>query len=518
MFGAPLLFALAVELGLRLGGYGFSASFARKQKIDGTARICDNPCFLWKFIDPLAAPRTSAFALPVRKPPGTYRVFLLGASAAMGDPKEAYGMGRFLEVLLRDRHPGVGFEVVNLACAAINSHVVVSIAKACRSLEGDLFLVYLGNNEVVGPYGAGTVFSPLISSRLLIRTAIALESFRTWQLSERLAGFLSAPNKKPERWRGMEMFLEHRVRATDPRLRRMYDHFERNLSDICRQAVKSGAPVIVSTVGANLKDSPPFASLHRADLPEDQLRQWEGAYREGVALEEEWKRAEAIGRYLEAEAIDPEYADLQFRLGRCHWELGNFQEAREYYLKARDLDVLRFRADSAINEIIRRVARGKEREGVFLAEAEREIATSSPHGTPGKELFYEHVHLRPLGNYVVARTFLDRVQPILPDWVAERRSSRPVLPMEECMRRLALTVWDRYRILEEMLGWRFRRPPFTQQLCADERMAELTAELENLRAEARSEEGIREARETYEAAVSTADVHWSLQDRYALFL
>jgi tetratricopeptide (TPR) repeat protein len=518
VFGAPLLFVLAVELGLRLGGYGFPTSFTRKEKVDGAVGIFDNPCFLWKFFDPLVARKPSPFALAAHKPAGAYRIFLLGSSAAMGDPKEAYGMGRVLEVLLRDQYPGVDFEVVNAACAAINSHVVVSIAEACRRLEPDLFLVYMGNNEVVGPYGAGTVFSPLVSSRSLIRAAIALKAFRTWQLVEESVESFSSRNRRPERWRGMEMFLEERVRGTDPRLRRMYDHLERNLSDICRQGAISGAPVIVSTVGVNLKDSPPFGSLHRSDLLEEELRQWEQAYQEGVRFEEEGNRAEAIGRYLRAEGIDPEYADLQFRLGRCHWEQGNFQEARECYLKARDLDALRFRADSRINEIIRRVASDKARDGVFLADAEQEIAASSPYGTPGKELFYEHVHLRPLGNYVVARTFLDRAHPIVPHWVAERRSSRPALSMEECMRRLALTPWDRYMVLEEELETRLRRPPFTQQLYAEKRTAELSAELENLKAQARSEEGIREAREMYATALRDYNFHWSLQDRYALFL
>jgi hypothetical protein len=55
--------------------------------------------------------------------------------------------------------------VVNAAVTAINSHVVRPIVHDLTRREADLFIVYTGNNEVVGPFGAGTVFSPLSSNR-----------------------------------------------------------------------------------------------------------------------------------------------------------------------------------------------------------------------------------------------------------------------------------------------------------------------------------------------------------------
>ena len=40
--------------------------------------------------------------------------------------------------------------------AAINSHVVLPIAKDAARYEPDLFVVYLGNNEVIGPFSVGS--------------------------------------------------------------------------------------------------------------------------------------------------------------------------------------------------------------------------------------------------------------------------------------------------------------------------------------------------------------------------
>ena len=41
---------------------------------------------------------------------------------------------------------------------AINSHAVLPIARECARHEGDLWIVYMGNNEMIGPFGAISVF------------------------------------------------------------------------------------------------------------------------------------------------------------------------------------------------------------------------------------------------------------------------------------------------------------------------------------------------------------------------
>jgi hypothetical protein len=59
---------------------------------------------------------------------------------------------------LRERFPGKKFEIVNTSITAINSHAILPIARECAAREGDVWIVYLGNNEMVGPFGAATVF------------------------------------------------------------------------------------------------------------------------------------------------------------------------------------------------------------------------------------------------------------------------------------------------------------------------------------------------------------------------
>jgi len=84
-----------------------------------------------------------------------------------------------LQAMLSLRYPGVRFEVVNAAMTAINSSVVLPIARDCANADGDIWVIYMGNNEVVGPFGPGTVFGPQVPPLPLIQSILALKTTRT---------------------------------------------------------------------------------------------------------------------------------------------------------------------------------------------------------------------------------------------------------------------------------------------------------------------------------------------------
>ena len=66
------------------------------------------------------------------------------------------------------------FEVVNTGSVAINSHVLLPIAKGLAKQRPDVFIIYSGNNEVVGPYGPGTALTSSGMSLPVIRASIFL--------------------------------------------------------------------------------------------------------------------------------------------------------------------------------------------------------------------------------------------------------------------------------------------------------------------------------------------------------
>jgi hypothetical protein len=262
----PILLLIFAEMGLRMVGFGYCPHALIKCKLNGKKAYCDNLTFTRLFFPADLVRTFEPLVFYADKPDSTYRIFVLGSSAAMGVPEPAYNFSRILEVMLNNKYPQTNFEVINVATTAINSHVILPIAKDCARHQPDLFVLYAGNNEVVGPYGAGTIFAPVSPSLLAIRASIAIKSTRIGQLLDSLLGSIATGKAIPPSWEGMEMFLKKQVRLDDPAMEYVYNHFEQNLKDICQAGLKAGAKVILCNVGSNLKDCPPFASLHKPNL------------------------------------------------------------------------------------------------------------------------------------------------------------------------------------------------------------------------------------------------------------
>ncbi len=515
---APVVFLGVLELGLRAVGYGYNPHVAVKGEIDHKPYLGENVKFAWRFFPPILAREFEPFAFPVHKPANTCRIFVLGSSAAQGIPNHAFCFGRFLQFMLQERFPGVNFEVITTAMAAINSHVVVEIAKDCARYEPDFFVVYMGNNEVVGPYGPGTVLTSALSNLHLIRLGIALRTTKIGQLVFDVFGSRRSGGGGPQYWRGMEMFLGRQVRADDPRLAVTYGHLRRNLEDICRIGARAGAETVLCTVGANLRDCPPFASLHRPELTQEQQKNWDALYRQGVEAQSQSKQAEAVASFVQAAAIDDSYAELQFRLGRCSPLSVNNENARDRYVRARDLDTLRFRADTRINEVIRAVAGQTELPRVHLANVAEALDVNSGHGVSGAEFFHEHVHLTFEGNYIVARTVLGQIEPILAARLGDKISSRGGLPTpQQCAERLAYNDWSRQETLDTVLHGFIAKPPFTNQLDHKEQVAALSQRLKGLQT-ALTPQTLKDIGEQYRAAIEKAPGDWRLRWDYGKLL
>src|SRR5439155_21231169 len=147
----------------------------------------------------------------------TFRFFIFGESSAMAHPEPAYGESRYLEVLLREKFPSAKFETVNVAFTAINSHVILPIARECARYDGDIWIVYMGNNEMVGPFGAATVFGAQAPSLPYVRVALALQRLRTGQWLMAVGRRLSGHGAKSPGWAGMAMFLDQKIAPESPR-------------------------------------------------------------------------------------------------------------------------------------------------------------------------------------------------------------------------------------------------------------------------------------------------------------
>jgi len=510
----PFFLLAGLECALRLSGYGYPTAFFLRQRIGGREYYVPNDQFGFRFFPPAIARTPFAVRVPAKKPEHTYRISPKVESAAQGDPDPTFGVGRYLQTLLRERYPGTEFEVVCAAMTAINSHAVLPIARECAQLDGDLWIVYMGNNEIVGPFGAGTIFGAQAPRLWVVRASLAAKATRIGQLLERLV-------KRPEAaaaqksWGGLSMFKDHQVRFDAPTRQRAYQNFAGNLEDILRAGRRAGVPVILSTVASNLKDCAPFASLHKPALGADEQSAWEGHFRAGAAAQAGGDYGSALKAFSEAAALDPDFAELQFRRGVCDLALTNLVDAKREYEMARDRDSLGFRADGPINGIIKRAAERHEQAGVYLVDAADSLARVSPAGITGEEFFYEHVHLNFDGNYQLGRIFGEQVAARLPAAVTNHMHAEWA-SAQVCSRRLAVSSWDRYRVWQANFS-RVSEPPFTEQLNDVPRAKMYMAKLAELRAEM-NPEAQKQSRAVYQEAVAAAPEDISLRGNYAQFL
>jgi len=493
----PVVLVGLLEGALRLFDVGFPTDATVPCTLKGQPASCYNLFFPAPFFPPGMIKTPQAYAIPANKPAGTYRIFVLGESAAMGDPDPAYAFSRYLEVMLRKNYPQMNFEVINTGSVAVNSHVLLPLARGLAKQKPDLFIIYSGNNEVVGPYGPGTALTASGMYLPVIRASIFARSSRLGQLLVKLG------TQKKE-WGGMEMFLDRQVPESSPLMKYAYSNFEANLRDTVEVARASGARVIVSTVATNLKDCAPFASMHREGLTQEDLRSWNALFAQGINSENSRAYADAMKAYVAAAKIDDQYAELEFRMARTEWMSGDYAAAREHFQQARDLDTLRFRADSKMNAISRSAGGGAE-----LVDADAVFAAQSANGIIGSDLVYEHVHMTPLGNYLLAKAMFLQV-------ASKMAAGHPVteadIPSEsDCERLLALTPHDRVRIAGEMFQ-RLQKPPFTNQLNHSDQLLRLAMQAEM------PDENPNQTAMEYQWAISQKPDDRVLHYNYGLFL
>jgi len=497
----PVLALALFEGVLRAIDYGYPTGFFVRETVDGKPCYVTNYKFAWRFFPRSMARLPAPLAIPVEKSPDTVRVFVLGSSAAQGDPGPAFSFSRILEVMLRERFPGKKIEIYNTAATAINSNVILPIARDCLDLKPDLFVIYSGNNEVIGPFGLSAALSPFFSSRTAILARVWLGQTKTGQFLRSFSKEKAVPG---EEWNGMELFLKNKIRHDNPDLQKIYAHFQDNISDICALARSSGVKVVLSTVAVNDSDCPPFISLHDPALGANRLQEWEALYKDGQTFEAQQRWGEAAAAYSKAAEIDGTYAELEFRLGHCQLLVGEAGKVAQTLARARDYDALRFRADTGINRAISNAAAANP--GVTLVDFASRARAVSPDGIPGALLFYEHVHLNFEGNYLLAAGVLDPVEQAL-----GLVNPRPLPGVEACKKALAFLPFCEMRIMEQVLK-RLESAPFAGRFgnalevqAAQQRMAALqTAE--------KSEGQDAVYREAIAAQPSDLLLHLSYQD------
>ena len=368
-FLAPFLLLGVVEGVLRLARpEGGLPLFVPAQFVGGDYLV-GNPAVGARWftgIENPPAPAAEMFA--ASKPRRAFRVFVLGESATAGFPyPRNVTFSRFLRDELRDVLPGDSVEVVNLGIAATNSFAMLDMSREIADQHPDAVLIYAGHNEFYGVLGAasrvsvpgGTIAARLYLRLLHLRTVLALRNGIAWLREHRRA---TRDSVEPASL--MEVLgRDRQIPFGGGLYKRGPRQFEANLESVIREFRRRGIPVLVGSVASNLRDQHPFAATLNSG-------------RDG--------------------------ASPVFERARLAFARSDTVNARGLFERARDLDVVRFRAPGEFNDIIRRVC---ERNRAIYVPVAEGFYSASPGGIPGSNLFLEHVHPTRVGQALIGGIF-----------------------------------------------------------------------------------------------------------------
>lgn len=427
-----LVLLSAVEATLRFRGYGYSVQPFLRKEVNGSIFYVNHYGPFRRFLQGLSIQLwgESEVAVPSIKAPHTYRIFAFGGGQAVGWPNVMFGYPRIIEAFLRARYPGIRFEVYNVAYPFTNSHTALDIASGCASLQPDMFLLYLGGNELIGPYGPYNVAARgvYVPSRFAIALDKQLYRLRCYQWlvnTFELGGKLTdRPNAPPD------------VKE------RAYKNFAANVEKICHIAQAAGAAVVLCTEGANLRDWPPPPPNYGDVNPQDSADA-AGLRESAASIERTGDFTSALGNYEKAMVLTPRDPMTVFMAAKCLLKLGDIEGARKYFDRALELDSGHMaRARPQTIEVCRDIAQRDEGDGVYLADTAARFSQESRDGIPGNEFFLDNCHPNFHGAYLIACTIFEQLEPALPDWVVAADIRKPgaiPLTLDEAKEWLGLT-------------------------------------------------------------------------------
>jgi tetratricopeptide (TPR) repeat protein len=307
------------------------------------------------------------------KPANGYRIFILGESSVQGfpyDPNVAFT--RILQRRLQDIFPNRIIEVVNLGLTAVNSYTLLDFTDELLQQQSDAVLIYTGHNEYYGALGVASMENGSIP-QWLKKLHLKIIHIRIYQLLQKGIGSmykLMHPTTKDE---AKATMMERMVgKNLIPYNSKMYleglAQFTDNMSNVLEKLKKAHVPVIISDLVSNVRDLPPFHSVRYEMYP----------------------RADSL--FSDAKQLDTDHL---------------FDKAKEEYFRAKDYDVIRFRASEDLNNSIAHLA---DSLGLYRISIKSFFEKYSPQGIIGNNLMTDHLHPNVDGYFLMAECFLNALR------------------------------------------------------------------------------------------------------------
>lgn len=362
---AVLLLTL-VELGLRIGGFRFSAEYIQQPifEFDASSGMLRTAA-MFADSEPYGFPFCFEQTFAPVKRSGTLRVAMVGESSVF-----RLGNAETMRKLLTDQLDRP-VEILNFAFQGCDSERMLLSARESLAYDLDVLMVYMGHNEFVSFSNPNTMIAEVDASGAI---DVAMHA-RTVQLAAKLLYAWRPPTRAR---------LEGKQRLYDSSDKEdFYERFQSNLRQVIAAAQEAGVMVVVGTVAYNYAVPPVHADAGRRP---DELR---------LLTDQELARLSDQ---------HPEDANLEFEQGQRAMARGDREAAKTWLDAAFRHDARPYRADTRINDVIRQVAQDTS---VPIADVVQAVHEANPTALPGSDYFSDHCHLNARGNEILMRTFAE---------------------------------------------------------------------------------------------------------------
>jgi lysophospholipase L1-like esterase len=351
-------------------------------------------------------------SFPAKKPANEFRIFVLGGSTVQGRPwSTETSFTTWLALHLNAADPARHYEVVNCGGVSYASYRLAPILMEVLKYQPDLVIFCEGHNEFLEDRS----YAPLRSQGQLLTWAE--EQASRLRIYNVLRGVVLAAGKGQHQEARERQLLGPEVDARldwkggmaeyhrdDKWQADVIRHFEYNLRHMARIANSAGVPLLLVNPVSNLQFAP-FKSEHRSDITTAEEQEFDGLMQQASDLYAS-NTAGALAILQRAANLDDQYAQVHFEIGTCLYELGRIIEARECWIKAKDLDVCPLRMLEPMKAIMHRVA---EETDTPLLDTDALIAANSRSGFPDWQWLVDHVHPSMSGHQLIADALADKL-------------------------------------------------------------------------------------------------------------
>ncbi len=403
LLATPLLILLMFEAALRVFGYGDNLDLFVTLEKNPAYWITNSQIGRRYFLAQNFLPATSYDAFRKQKPTHAYRIFVLGESAAAGFPYFNNGsFPRMLQARLQARHPDKLIEMVNLGLPAVSSYTLLNLAEELVNYQPDAILIYAGHNEFYGAFGSAST-ETFGHRRWVIKLYLRLQHLKLVQLLRQTV--FSRKSSAPDNRATLMARLvgQKNIPYRSALYEQTLQNFRANLTEMIQIFQAHGVKVMLSEVVSNIGDLKPFASLFAETT---NRAEWQKIFDYGVALMQADSGAFAISAFQHAAQIDSTPAILHFEMAKALMQLNRFADAQQEFLRAKDLDALRFRAGEDLNQALRELG---AQFNIPVTPMYAAFAAASPTGIIGNNLMLEHVHANVQGYFLMAKTFDENI-------------------------------------------------------------------------------------------------------------